>query len=97
MYNDYVYQLYIVESVSFLENRVYLDNSSTTKPCAASIKAITSALENDWGNPSSLHILGFEAEKLIKTARGAVADVIHASTDEIYFTGSGTEGNNTAI
>ena len=97
MYNDYVYQLYIVESVSFLENRVYLDNSSTTKPCAASIKAITSALENDWGNPSSLHILGFEAEKLIKTARGAVADVIHASTDEIYFTGSGTAGNNTAI
>lgn len=97
MYNNCVYRLYIVESVSFLENTVYLDNSSTTKPCAKSIQAIKEALETDWGNPSSLHILGFEAEKRIKTVRGSVADILHASVDEIYFTGSGTEGNNTAI
>lgn len=86
-----------MESVSFLENTVYLDNSSTTKPCAASIEAIKAALVTDWGNPSSLHILGFEAEKRIKTVRGSVATILHANIDEIYFTGSGTEGNNTAI
>ena len=86
-----------MESVSFLENTVYLDNSSTTKPCAASIEAIKTALVTDWGNPSSLHLLGFEAEKRIKAVRGSVAATLRANPDEIYFTGSGTEGNNTAI
>lgn len=83
--------------MSFLENTVYLDNSSTTKPCAKSIEAINEALVTDWGNPSSLHLLGFEAEKRIKSVRSSVADILHAGVDEIYFTGSGTEGNNTAV
>ncbi len=86
-----------MESVSFLEKTVYLDNSSTTKPCAACISQINEALSNDWGNPSSLHLMGFDAEKRIRSVREGVAKLIHSNTDEIYFTGSGTEGNNTAI
>ena len=86
-----------MESVSFLEKTVYLDNSSTTKPCDRCISQINEALTTDWGNPSSLHLLGFDAEKRIRSAREGIAKLLRALPDEIYFTGSGTEGNNTAI
>ena len=86
-----------MESVSFLEKTVYLDNSSTTKPCDRCISQINEALTTDWGNPSSLHLLGFDAEKGIRSAREGIAKLLRALPDEIYFTGSGTEGNNTAI
>lgn len=76
---------------------VYLDNSATTKPSDRTVKYINNALCDNWGNPSSLHTLGFEAEMLMNKAREAVAKSISASSDEIIFTGSGTEANNTAI
>lgn len=76
---------------------VYLDNSATTKPSQKAVDYITDALVRNWGNPSSLHMLGFEAEMLMNKAREAVAKSISASSDEIIFTGSGTEANNTAI
>ena len=76
---------------------VYLDNSATTKPSQKAVDYITDALVRNWGNPSSLHMLGFEAEMLMNKARDVVAKSISASSDEIIFTGSGTEANNTAI
>jgi len=76
---------------------VYLDNSATTKPCEKAIKYINNALTETWGNPSSLHTLGFEAEMVMTDAREVMAKSISASADEIIFTGSGTEANNTAI
>ena len=76
---------------------VYLDNSATTKPSKKAIEYINNALESTWGNPSSLHLLGMEAEMLVEKAREAVAKSISASPNEIIFTGSGTEANNTAI
>lgn len=76
---------------------VYFDNSATTKPSDRAVKYINNALCDNWGNPSSLHTLGFEAEMLMNKAREAVAKSISASSDEIIFTGSGTEANNTAI
>lgn len=76
---------------------VYLDNSATTKPSKKSIEYINNALEKTWGNPSSLHTLGIEAEMIVEDARKAVARSIGASDTEIVFTGSGTEANNTAI
>lgn len=76
---------------------VYLDNSSTTKPSTEAIEAINRALSELWGNPSSLHTLGFEAENAVTDARGSVASLLKCREDEIFFTGSGTEGNNTAI
>ncbi len=55
------------------------------------------ALENSWGNPSSLHSLGMDAELKIESARKTLAKFIKAESNEIIFTGSGTEANNTAI
>ena len=80
-----------------MERLIYLDNSSTTKPCAEAMEQIRSALQTAWGNPSSLHRLGMEAENMITTARKKMADFLGAREDEIIFTGSGTESNNTAL
>ena len=80
-----------------LTDIVYLDNSSTTKPCAEVIDAVNSALKSFWGNPSSLHTLGFEAENLMSSARQTISASLKCREDELIFTGSGTEGNNTAI
>ena len=76
---------------------VYLDNSATTKPSKKSVQYINNALEKTWGNPSSLHTVGIEAEMIVNDARIAAARSIGASDTEIVFTGSGTESNNTAI
>ncbi len=80
-----------------MKNTVYLDNSSTTKPCEAAVSAVKRVLEENWGNPSSLHILGFNAEREVAAARESVARIIGAKADEIYFNSCGTEGDNTAI
>lgn len=76
---------------------VYLDNSATTKPCDAAIQNINFALENTWGNPSSLYDMGFTAQQLVDDTRRTVANTLRCREDEIYFTGSGTESNNTAL
>lgn len=76
---------------------VYLDNSATTKPCDAAIQNINFALENNWGNPSSLYDMGFTAQQLVDDTRRTVANTLRCREDEIYFTGSGTESNNTAL
>ena len=76
---------------------VYLDNSSTTKPYPQVIETMNRVLSEDFGNPSSLHTLGFTAEQYVKTARKAIADALGANSGEIYFTSGGTEADNTAI
>lgn len=86
-----------VRKCEFLERQIYLDNSATTKPCEKSIEYMNRALKSAWGNPSSLHTLGMEAEIAVNNARTTVAKYIKASPDEIIFTGSGTEANNTAV
>lgn len=80
-----------------MERIVYLDNSATTKPCERAVAYINKALTENWGNPSSLHRLGMEAEIALSDARETVARSINAKADEIIFTGSGTEANNTAL
>ncbi|MEE1239323.1 MAG: cysteine desulfurase family protein [Acutalibacteraceae bacterium] len=80
-----------------MEHIAYLDNSSTTKPSKKAVEYITRALESDWGNPSSLHRIGMEAEIALNNARECVAHTVNARADEIFFTGSGTEANNTAV
>lgn len=76
---------------------VYLDNSSTTKPCEKAVEYIIDSLKTNWGNPSSLHTMGIEAEIKVSKAREEIANLIHCREDEITFTGSGTEANNTVI
>lgn len=80
-----------------MEHIAYLDNSSTTKPAKKVVEYITKALEANWGNPSSLHRIGMEAEIALNEARETVAHSLNARADEIIFTGSGTEANNTAL
>lgn len=76
---------------------VYLDNSSTTRAYRKCAEAVASVMYNSYGNPSSLHRKGIEAEKLIKQAKEQVADTLKASPGEIYFTSGGTESDNLAI
>ena len=76
---------------------IYLDNSATTRPCAACVEAMDDMLTNCWGNPSSVHSLGIEAEKRLKTARGQVAALLGAETARVFFTSGGTEADNWAI
>ena len=75
----------------------YLDNSATTKPCDEAVEAINIALKETWGNPSSLHSLGMEAEQAVFSCKEVIAKKLSCRADEIYFTGSGTEANNIAI
>ena len=75
---------------------IYLDNASTTKPSEGVKKAVLDAMEN-FGNPSSMHRLGIDAEKIIKSSKQALAKVLGVEEDNIFFTSGGTEANNTAI
>lgn len=76
---------------------IYLDNAATTRVCDVAVNAAQNAMQNSFGNPSSLHRLGIEAETIVKNAREHIAGVLHADKNEIFFTSGGTEGNNLAI
>ncbi len=75
---------------------IYLDNASTTKPSCGVIDAISDAL-NNFGNPSSMHRLGIDAENIIKKAKENASKILSVSPNNVYFTSGGTESNNTAI
>lgn len=76
---------------------VYLDNSATTR-CSESVReAVVRAMLEDYGNPSSLHKKGGEAEQCIKTAKERICKILKADENEMIFTSGGTESNNLAI
>ena len=75
----------------------YLDNSATTKPCRDAVEAVSAMLEENYGNPSSLHGLGIEAAKAVIRARQSIANALDCEKEEIFFTSGGTEANNLAI
>ena len=76
---------------------VYLDNSATTKPCEKAVKKALEMMNEKFGNPSSLHMCGFNAKKEIDTARHTLSSFLGCEDKEIFFTPSGTVANNTAI
>ncbi|MBP5578169.1 MAG: cysteine desulfurase [Ruminococcus sp.] len=76
---------------------VYLDNAATTKPCAEAVEAAVSAMTVNYGNPSSLHRAGLNAQLTVDGSRKAIADSIGADKDCIYFTSGATESNNLAL
>jgi cysteine desulfurase len=78
-------------------DRIYLDHNATTRPDSTVRDAVANALENLWGNPSSLHWFGQRAGAMLEDAREAVARLINADPSEIVFTSGGTEANNLAI
>ncbi|WP_427340297.1 cysteine desulfurase family protein [Caloranaerobacter sp. DY30410] len=76
---------------------VYLDNSATTKPRDEVIDAMIYMLKSVYGNPSSLHRKGLEAEKEIEKSRKIISKFLGVDSKEIFFTSGGTESNNIAI
>lgn len=78
--------------------QIYLDNSATTKPRPEAIALAQTVLQQQWGNPSSLHNWGQRASTVIETARLQVASLLNALDPEsIVFTSGGTEADNLAI
>lgn len=75
----------------------YLDNSATTKPCPGARKRLLEAVDLLWGNPSSLHQKGLEAQLLLQEARTCIAKCLSCRESELYFTSGGTESNNLAV
>lgn len=76
---------------------IYFDNSATTPPHPDVIETVRRAMESYYGNPSSLHRRGVEAEQVLKQARMVAAQFLGCKPGEIVFTSGGTESNNTAI
>ncbi len=68
---------------------IYLDNAATTEPSKAAVDAMIKAAEC-FGNPSSLHGLGIEAEKLINESKKNIADMLGVESKNILFTSGGT-------
>lgn len=75
----------------------YLDNSATTRVLPEAAGDALRLMTESYGNPSSLHTLGFQAKKELDRAREIIARRLGALPEEIVFTGGGTEANNLAI
>ena len=93
MYNKTIYE----QARSFGLSITYLDNSATTVVCDAAAKKAVYMMTQCFGNPSSLHRLGFEAERELTAAREKVAALMGVPARDILFTSGGTEANNLAV
>lgn len=78
-------------------SRIYLDNAATTAIDKEVLSAMTSVMEFQFGNPSSIHAHGREVRSIIENARKTVAKLLNTSPAEIFFTSGGTEADNMAI
>lgn len=75
----------------------YLDNAATTRAFDSVRDIMMKTLECDYGNPSSMHAKGFDAEKYVIEARNIIAKNLKVDPKEIIFTSGGTESNNMAL
>lgn len=78
-------------------NIVYLDNNATTAVAPEVLAAMMPYLGELYGNPSSMHSFGGQVAEAVDTAREKIAELLHAEPEEIIFTSSGTEGDNSAF
>lgn len=76
---------------------IYLDNSATTMVRPEVAKLMYEIMTKDYGNPSSMHIKGVQAERYLREAKEIFAGILKVSEKEIFFTSGGTEGDNMAI
>ena len=86
----------ILEGVN-MQQIIYLDNSATTQVFPQVAEKMKEILLQTYGNPSSLHKIGFEAEKELKEARRILGNILKINPIDIYFCSGGTEANNWAI
>ncbi len=77
--------------------KIYADNAATTKMSRTAIDTMVKYMEDTYGNPSSLYMIGQEAKEALEEARDTVAKVINAEPREILFTSGGSEADNQAI
>ena len=76
---------------------VYLDNSATTRVFPETAELVTRIMCEDYGNPSSLHVKGVQAERHIRNAKETLARLMKVKEKEICFTSGGTEADNLAL
>ena len=76
---------------------IYLDNNATTQPASEVVEAMLPYFREQFGNPSSGHLLGHLAEGALVQAREQVASLLHCQPAELVFNGGGTEGLNHAL
>ena len=75
----------------------YLDNSATTRVCPEAAQIVQKLMLEEFGNPSSMHMRGVEAEKYVRAARETIARILKVREKEIFFTSGGTESDNWAV
>lgn len=76
---------------------VYLDNSATTRVFPEVAELMTKIMLKDYGNPSSMHFKGVQAEQYVKHAKEQIARLLKVNEKEIIFTSGGTEADNLAL
>lgn len=76
---------------------IYADHSATTAARPEVIDAMLSVLDDNFGNPSSIHSFGRKAKNYLQSAREEIASVINAKPEELFFTSGGTESDNTVV
>ncbi|GJM72418.1 hypothetical protein HMSSN036_46340 [Paenibacillus macerans] len=76
---------------------IYFDHAATTPPYKEVTETVAEVMARHYGNPSSLHRLGEESDRLLNKAREVCAAALSVNPKEIVFTGGATESNNTAI
>ena len=76
---------------------IYLDNSATTRVFPEVAELMNKVMCGDYGNPSSMHIKGIDAEKYVKDAKDVFSGLLKCEARNIYFTSGGTESDNLAI
>jgi cysteine desulfurase len=80
-----------------MTKKIYADHSATTKPREEVVTAMLKVLEEDFGNPSSIHRFGKIAKEHLEKSRENIASVINANVDQIFFTSGGTESDNLVV
>lgn len=78
-------------------NIIYFDNAATTKIRTEVLEEMMPYLQTEYGNASSLYSIGRKSKRAIEKSRRQVAELINCNHNEIYFTGSGSESDNTAL
>ncbi len=79
------------------EKRIYVDHAATTAMSRQALEAMLPYLTEEYGNPSSLHTVGQRAAEALERARGELAEMLGATSRELYFTSGGSESDNQAL
>ena len=77
--------------------QVYFDNAATTQTYPAVTEMVRAMMEENYGNPSSMHIKGVEAERRVRQATETIAKLLRVKPKEIVYTSGGTESDNWAL